>query len=213
MGHPQPPPATGVPPGLGAMGGVMGQPQDLRGGRGAQGQPPQGWDMLWVSVRLSIHPQNTSFIPISTAPAGTEPPQQDRAPSRRVGASWLPQTPPHCPQSDVSSPPHPTGTEPGSVQCPLFGLRSGGGTHTHWAVVSSHRLGGGSGGCALRGGKEGEVSQIGGGGKWGQSPTPPPQPPSPIRTAGLKRGGGVRSLRASRERFRTTLLWMAQLTQ
>lgn len=32
-------------------------------------------------------------------------------------------------------------------------------------------------------------------------------------TLGLKRGGGVRSLRASRERFLTTLLWMAQLTQ
>lgn len=56
----------------------------------------------------------------------------------------------------------------------------------------------------------------------GHSPTPPPvwgHPPDapqyapPIRTAGLKRGGGVRSLRASRERFLTTLLWMAQLTQ
>lgn len=32
-------------------------------------------------------------------------------------------------------------------------------------------------------------------------------------TAGLKRGGGVRSFLASRERFLTTLLWMAQLTQ
>lgn len=41
----------------------------------------------------------------------------------------------------------------------------------------------------------------------------PPSRRPPIRTAGLKRGGGVRSLRASRERFLTTLLWMAQLTQ
>ena len=31
--------------------------------------------------------------------------------------------------------------------------------------------------------------------------------------AGLNRGGGVRSFRASRDRFLTTLLWMAQLTQ
>lgn len=50
-----------------------------------------------------------------------------------------------------------------------------------------------------------------GGGK--QIPTLPMIPPNPKRTAGLKRGGGVRSLRASRERFLTTLLWMAQLTQ
>lgn len=34
-----------------------------------------------------------------------------------------------------------------------------------------------------------------------------------ILTAGLKRGGGVRSFLASHERFLTTLLWMAQLTQ
>lgn len=52
---------------------------------------------------------------------------------------------------------------------------------------------------------------------WGgrkTDPNPPrDSPPNPKRTAGLKRGGGVRSLRASRERFLTTLLWMAQLTQ
>jgi hypothetical protein len=32
-------------------------------------------------------------------------------------------------------------------------------------------------------------------------------------TPGRKRGGGVRSLRASFDLLRTTLLWMAQLTQ
>lgn len=34
-----------------------------------------------------------------------------------------------------------------------------------------------------------------------------------ILTAGLNLGGGVRSFLASQERFLTTLLWMAQLTQ
>lgn len=34
-----------------------------------------------------------------------------------------------------------------------------------------------------------------------------------VFTVGLKRGGGVRSFLASAERFLTTLLWMAQLTQ
>ena len=34
-----------------------------------------------------------------------------------------------------------------------------------------------------------------------------------VLTAGLKRGGGVLSFRASVERFLTTLLWMAQLMQ
>jgi len=33
------------------------------------------------------------------------------------------------------------------------------------------------------------------------------------RAPGLKRGGGVLSLRASRDLLRTTLLWIAQLTQ
>lgn len=34
-----------------------------------------------------------------------------------------------------------------------------------------------------------------------------------VLTAGLNLGGGVRSFLASQERFLTTLLWMAQLTQ
>lgn len=203
LGHPQAPPATGGPPGLGAMGGVQGQPQDRRGHRGAQGQPPPALGhALGVHPSVPLSPKHVLHSHLDST-SGHRAPPQDRAPPggcaaaphlhtaspahppchRKGGGSppVTPNTPPLSPERRVyppppPSPPPPTGTEPGRCSV-LYSVCAVGGGHAHIGPWSPHiGLGGGRGAAPCGGeGRRGQPDR--GEGIGGKAPHPPRSPP------------------------------------